>query len=65
MKEEVICLIKRGPREWIGMGETQLNGMIVFMDCLEEVIGVEMRMGEMGDGGEFVGERRSELCVGV
>ena len=40
MKEEVICLIKRGPREWSEMSETQLNGMIVFMDCLEEVIGV-------------------------
>ena len=48
VKEEVICFRRRGPREWSGMGETQLIGMIVFMDCLEEVIGLDMRMSERG-----------------
>ena len=54
MKEEVICLRMRGPREWSGMGETQLIGMIVFRTCLEEVIGVARRMDETGYGSEFV-----------
>lgn len=42
------------------MGDTQLNGMIVFRDCLAEVIGIEMRMGELRDGDESI-EGRSGL----